>query len=168
VIDAVGADGASLVGSAQYGELQPVTLIISAGSVPDVGGMSPDEAIQVLGGLGLTATTGPEEFSDFPEGTVSRIDPEPNADGVPRVLRVNDSVTLILSRGPDLVQVPDVVGDNIAAAKAELEAAGFQVEVNSLIPEASWDNNLAVVASTSPGPGELAKRGSLVTITGQI
>ncbi len=168
VIDAVGADGASLVGTAQYGELQPVTLIVSAGAVPDVGGMAPDEAMRVLGGVGLTATTGPEEFSDFPQGTVSRIDPEPNADGVPRVLRVNDSVTLILSRGPDLVQVPDVIGDNIAAAKAELEAAGFQVEVNSLIPEASWDNNLAVVASTSPGPGELAKRGSLVTITGQI
>ena len=64
--------------------------------------------------------------------------------------------------------MPDVIGDNIAAAKAELEAAGFEVDVNSLIPEDSWDNNLAVVASTDPGPGEQIKRGSTVTITGQI
>lgn len=168
VIDALAADGTSLTGVAEYGELQAVTLIVSAGPLPDVTGMSPEEATQVLAGVGLTASTGPEEFSDVPAGAVSRIDPELNADGVGRVFRVNDSVTLIVSRGPDLVQVPDVIGDNIAAAKAELEAAGFVVEVNSLIPEASWDNNLAVVASTNPGPGEMAKRGSTVTITGQI
>ncbi|MGX5680579.1 Stk1 family PASTA domain-containing Ser/Thr kinase [Schumannella luteola] len=168
VIDALDANGTSLTGVAEYGELQAVTLIVSAGPLPDVAGMTPDQATQVLKGVGLTASIGPEEFSDIPAGAVSRIDPEPNADGVGRVFRVNDSVTLIISRGPDLVQVPDVIGDNIAAAKAELEAAGFVVEVNSLIPEASWDNNLAVVASTSPGPGEMAKRGSTVTITGQI
>lgn len=168
VIDALAADGSSILGLPTYGELQPVTLVVSAGAIPDVAGMSPEEATQVLAGVGLEAEIGPEEFSDIPAGAVSRIDPELNAEGVGRVFRVSDSVTLIISRGPDLVQVPDVVGDNIAAAKAELEAAGFVVQVNSLIPEASWDNNLAVVATTSPGPGEMAKRGSTVTITGQI
>jgi serine/threonine-protein kinase len=64
--------------------------------------------------------------------------------------------------------MPDVIGDNIAAAKAELEALGFVVIVESRIPEASWDNNLAVVASTSPGPGEFAKRNSEVTIVGEL
>ncbi len=168
VVDVLDVNGSSLLGVATYGESQAVTLIISAGPLPDLGGSSVDEATQILAGLGLTASPGQEEFSDFPEGTVVGIDPEPNADGVGRTFRVGDSVALIISRGPDLVQVPDVVGDNIAAAKAELEAAGFTVQVNSLIPEASWDNALAVVASTSPGPGELAKRGSEVTITGQI
>lgn len=168
VIDALDANGASLTGVAEYGELQPVTLIVSAGPLPDVAGMTPDQATQVLAGVGLEASNGPEEFSDIPAGMVSRIDPELNSDGIGRIFRVGDTVTLIISRGPDLVQVPDVIGDNIAAAKAELEAAGFAVEVRSLIPEASWDNPLAVVATTDPGPGEMAKRGSVVVVTGQI
>jgi serine/threonine-protein kinase len=77
-------------------------------------------------------------------------------------------VSLIISRGPDLVQVPNVVGDNIAAAKTQLEALGFVVTVDSLIPENSWDNNLAVVESTTPDASMLVKRGSTVTIKGKI
>lgn len=168
VVDVLGADDASILALPSYGELQKVRLVISAGPLPEVGGLSPEEAIQVLAGVGLTATAQAEEFSDFPAGTVSRIDLEPNAEGVNRLFRVGDSVSLIVSRGPDLVQMPDVIGDNIAAAKAELEALGFVVIVESRIPEASWDNNLAVVASTSPGPGEFAKRNSEVTIVGEL
>jgi serine/threonine-protein kinase len=168
VIDALDVDGASLTGVETYGELQEVTLIVSAGPLPDLGGKSLEEATQILAGLKLTATAGQQAFSDFPEGTVVGIDPERDADGVARTFREGDSVFLIISRGPDLVPVPDVIGDNIAAAKAELEAAGFEVQVNSLIPQDSWDNNLAVVASTDPGPGEQIKRGSKVTITGEI
>ena len=168
VIDALDVTGASLTGVETYGEFQEVTLIVSAGALPDLGGTSLDEATQILAGLKLTATAGQQAFSDFPEGTVVGIDPEPNGDGVARTIREGDSVFLIISRGPDLVPVPDVIGDNIAAAKAELEAAGFDVDVNSLIPENSWNNNLAVVQSTNPGPGEQIKRGSTVTITGEI
>ena len=168
VIDVLGADETSILALPNYGELQQVRLVVSAGPLPEVGGLSPEEAIQVLAGVGLTATAQAEEFSDFPAGTVSRIDLEPNAEGVNRLFRVGDSVSLIVSRGPDLVQIPDVIGDNIAAAKAELEALGFVVIVDSLIPEQSWDNNLAVVESTSPGPGEFAKRNSEITIVGEL
>jgi beta-lactam-binding protein with PASTA domain/tRNA A-37 threonylcarbamoyl transferase component Bud32 len=168
VIDALDVAGVSLTGVATYGELQAVTLIISSGPLPDVGGKSIEEATQILAGVKLTATAGQQAFSDFPEGTVVGIDPEPNADGAGRVFREGDSVFLVISRGPDLVAVPDVIGDNIADAKAELEAAGFVVEVTSLIPEESWDNPLAVVASTNPGPGEQIKRGSTVTIIGEL
>lgn len=168
VIDALADDNSSILALPTFGELQTVHLVVSAGALPDVGGLSPDEAVRILAGVGLTATPEAEEFSDFPAGTVSRIDPEPNADGVARIFRVGDSVSLLVSRGPDLVQIPDVEGDNIAEAKAELEALGFAVDVQSLIPEEDWGNKLAVVKETTPGPGELAKRGSTVTIVGKI
>ena len=166
VVDALGASGESLLAGGQYGELQPITLIISAGPLPDVGGKSVQEATQILAGVKLTATPGKEEFSDFPAGSVAGIDPEPNADGVARVFREGDSVDLIISRGPDLVQVPDVIGDNIAAAKAELEGLGFVVEVDTNIQEIFWSFPPAVVTGQTPGGGEMAKRGSTVTISG--
>lgn len=166
VLEALGAGGESLMSGGQYGELQPITLIISAGPLPDVGGKSVEEATQILAGVNLTATAGKEDFSDFPAGTVAGIDPEPNADGVARVFREGDSVDLVISRGPDLVQVPDVIGDNIAAAKAELEGLGFVVEVDTDIQEIFWSFPPAKVDDQSPAGGEMAKRGSTVTISG--
>ena len=39
VIDALAGDGSSLTGVATYGELQPVTLFVSAGALPDLAGL---------------------------------------------------------------------------------------------------------------------------------
>jgi serine/threonine-protein kinase len=168
VIDVLGADGASILTAATYGDRQPVSLIVSAGGLPDVACKSVDEATKILAGVKLTAQSGKQEFNDCAAGSVAGIDPQPDANGNARVFREGDTVSLIISRGPDLVQVPNVVGDNIAAAKTQLEALGFVVTVDSLIPENSWDNNLAVVESTTPDASMLVKRGSTVTIKGKI
>jgi serine/threonine-protein kinase len=166
VVNVLGADGASILEAGTYGDRQPVTLIISAGAVPDVACKTVEEATQILAGVKLTAETGKEEFNDCAAGTVAMVDPEPDADGNPRVFREGDKVDLVISRGPDLVQVPDVIGDNIAAAKAELEGLGFVVLVDSDIQEIFWSFPPAVVTDQSPAGGEMAKRGSEVTIFG--
>ena len=166
VINVLGADGASILEAASYGELQPVTLITSAGALPDVTCKSVSEATQILAGVKLTATQGKEEFNDCAAGTVAMIDPEPDESGNPRVFHEGESVDLVISRGPDLVQLPDVVGDNIAAAKAELEALDFIVIVDTEIQEIFWSFPPAVVSDQSPAGGELVKRGSEVTIYG--
>ena len=166
VIDALAADGSSLTGVAEYGELQPITLIVSVGKLPDVSGKSFEDAQQILAGVSLTGAEGKQDYSDFPAGTVVGIDLEPNQDGVSRIFRENDTVQLIISRGPDLVQVPDVEGDTIAAAKAELEALEFVVVVNTDIPMAFWSFPPAKVTNQDPNGGEMLKRGSTVTIEG--
>ena len=166
VIDALAADGSSLTGVAEYGELQPITLIVSVGKLPDVSGKSFEEAQQILAGVSLTGAEGKQDYSDFPAGIVVGIDLEPNQDGVSRIFRENDTVQLIISRGPDLVQVPDVEGDTIAAAKAELEALEFVVVVNTDIPMAFWSFPPAKVTNQDPNGGEMLKRGSTVTIEG--
>jgi serine/threonine-protein kinase len=161
VIDALGADNASILAATEYGERQPITLVVSSGGLPDVGGKSIDEATQILAGVNVTASPGRKDFSDYAEGTVAGIDPENG-----RVFREGESVSLVISKGPDLVEVPDVIGDNIAAAKAELEGLGFVVQVNTDIQPIFWSFPPAKVTDQTPGGGEKLKRGSKVIIEG--
>ena len=165
VIDVLGADGASILGAESYGEKQPVTLIVSSGALPDVACKSVDEATQILAGVDLGAQQGPQTFNDCPADSVIGIDPEADANGNPRIFREGDTVTLMISRGPDLVEVPDVIGDNFAAAKAELEALGFVVDPQTDIQEIFWSFPPAVVTDQDP-EGGMAKRGSTVIIYG--
>lgn len=164
VLDALGADGKSLLGQKTYGEEQPVTLVVSAGALPDVGGKSVDEATQILAGAKLTAVAGDHVFSDFPEGKVVGIDPETNDQGVSRTFRENDTVKLLISKGPDLVEVPDVVGMSIRDAKKTLEHAGFIVQVDTGPSEFYW--KFIPVSDQNPNGGEMVKRGSTVIISG--
>ncbi|WP_341952030.1 Stk1 family PASTA domain-containing Ser/Thr kinase [Salinibacterium sp. TMP30] len=166
VIDVLGADETSIIGAETYGELQNVFLIISAGPLPNVACVTVDEASQILAGVGLESQRGVEVFNDCEEGTVVGIDPEPDADGNARIFREGDTATLIISRGPDLVQMPDVIGDNIAAAKRELEDAGFVVTVDTAIQQIFWSFPPAQVTDQDPAGGEMIKRGSDVTIYG--
>ena len=166
VLDVLGADGSSILAAGSYGDRQPVTLIISSGVLPDVTCKTVADATQILADVGLTAEAGKEEFNDCADGTVAMIDPELDESGNPRVFREGGTVSLVISRGPDLVQVPDVTGDNIAAAKAELEALGFIVIVETAIQEIFWSFPPAVVTDQSPVGGEMAKRASSVTIYG--
>lgn len=167
VVDVLGADATtSIVGAESYGELQNVTLIISAGALPTVSCSTIDEATQILAGVELNVQLGIEVFSDCEEGSVVAIDSEKDADGAPRTFREGDTVTLITSRGPDLVQVPDVSGDSINAAIAELEELDFVVSVETDLPRGFWGSGLAIVSGTDPSAGEAIKRGSEVTIYG--
>jgi serine/threonine-protein kinase len=69
-----------------------------------------------------------------------------------------------VSRGPELVTVPNVVGDTIADAKAELEALGFTVEVRSEYPPSDWDRSFARVTSIDPSAGQEVVRGTTITL----
>jgi len=127
-------------------------------SVPNVVGMSQREAGALLEEAGLAARIGDGEYSTrFPDGSVIRTVPTPGA----RV-RKGDQVTLIPSLGPQLLLVPDVMGQREAAAKRTLTGAGFRWEV-----ESAFDDGVAKgrVIRQSPDPGQRIEEGSTVTIT---
>ena len=166
VIDVLGVDGASILTAGTYGEDQDVTLIVSSGALPDVTCKSVDDATQILAGVNLKAQSGKEDFSDCTAGQVAGLDNNVDASGNPVPIREGDSVDLIISKGPDLVQVPNEVGNNIQAAKNELESLGFVVVVNSDIQEVFWSFPPAVVTGQDPEGSTMAKRGSTVTISG--
>ncbi|HYN29311.1 MAG TPA: PASTA domain-containing protein, partial [Dermatophilaceae bacterium] len=70
-----------------------------------------------------------------------------------------DRVTLVVSDGPVLVAVPDVVGKQVDEARRILEAAGFSVKVENL-----FGGIFGTVRFQEPATGTQAPKGSTVTI----
>jgi serine/threonine-protein kinase len=161
VLQALDASGNPL--GAQYPEKAAITLLVSAGPIPDVSGKSVASATAILKTAGLAATPGQQDFSDtIASGLVIKAVPA----GDP--VRVGDSVTLNISRGPDLVAVPNVSGMSISAAQAALQAAGFKVTVDTNVPQGVlWSNPALPIKSVEPAVGTQVKRGSTVTIHAQ-
>jgi serine/threonine-protein kinase len=132
----------------------PVDFRVSQGpeprTVPELAGAPREDAEAELAELGLSVDSR-EEFSDDVEaGMVIGTDP-PAGEQVGR----GETVTLIVSKGPDLVEVPDVVGMRFSDAYDKLTAAGFKVA------DEGEGNN---VVGTDPEGGTMARRGSTVTI----
>ncbi len=159
VIDALGADGTTIIGRESYGELQPVTLVVSAGALPNLAGLAVDEATTILANAGLTVgAINAAEFSDtVPAGAVLRAQ---SADGTSPV-RVGDTVDLITSLGVQLVTIPDVVGQSWADAKQQLLDAGFNLDYNIFADAAP---ELFTVSVLTPDGGTDAPKGSTVKV----
>lgn len=155
----------SLKNGDSYFDQRPVTLRVSLGALPKVSGLTVDAATAALAEVNVTVASETQRtFSDdVAEGLVIR--------AISQVrdapIKPNDTVVLVVSRGPDLVEVPDVSGDTIADAVAQLEAAGFAVDVRTDVPEEDWDKPYVRVASTDPGPGKV-KRGTTIIVRGLI
>ncbi len=135
-----------------------VGLTVSRGAqidVPGVIGSERADAEAALQAKGLHVKVAEEPvFSPQDKGTVARQDP---AQGEP--VGTGETVTLTLSKGPEMVPVPDVTGKNVDDAKKELTALGFRVEVKKpfLFPQDEVDTQ-------SVDPSEKAPKGSTITI----
>ena len=71
-----------------------------------------------------------------------------------------DAVDLVVSSGPPLVTVPAVQGTQVDAARAKLEALGFEVQVNNVL-----GGVFGTVRSSDPGAGTSIPKGSTITLT---
>lgn len=129
-----------------------VTLSVSAGPparpVPDLAGRTFDQATAALSDVGLTGTRF-ETFDDqVPAGTVIGTNPLPGTD-----VRPGLAVAVNVSKGPDLVTVPSVSGQAVAAAQQVLSAVGLQVN-------AVYGPPGGTAFSSQPAAGAKVKRGS--------
>ncbi|HEY4225988.1 MAG TPA: Stk1 family PASTA domain-containing Ser/Thr kinase [Pseudolysinimonas sp.] len=153
------ADGTTdLVGTASYGQRQQLTLVLSAGPLPDVIGKSYADASAALAAVKITAQQGDTANSDtVPTGSVIAMQ---LASG--QVLHPGDTVKLQISSGPAPVAVPDVVGMTWDKAKAALDAAGlkYSYDHNADGPAAS----LVTVRSTNPKAGTTVHRGDTIAV----
>lgn len=122
--------------------------------MPNLVGKSSQEAQNELTQVGLQPQV-TEEFSDkVPKGKVISQNVAPNT-----TLHRLDQVSLIISKGPEMVAVPNVFGKNEGDARAALESAGFTVSVKRTFGDSKR------VLNSNPSSGTLAKVGSNVTIT---
>ncbi|MFE0445036.1 Stk1 family PASTA domain-containing Ser/Thr kinase [Streptomyces fungicidicus] len=136
-----------------------VALTVSKGSpvdVPDVTGEDLEDARADLEEAGLKVKIAPERVnSEHDAGQVARQNP-----GEGRQVAEGDTVTLTLSKGPEMVEVPDVVGDSVDDARSRLEGAGFRVKEDRGLLGLFGDT----VRSQSVDGGDTAPRGSTITI----
>jgi len=161
VLEITDADGAAV---APATELEPgaiINLVVSAGALPEVTGLTVEESEALLSDAGLIGVVGGDgQFSDtIAEGLViDYVRPQ----GI--MLRPGDTVTITVSRGPELIAIPDLVGDTIQDAVDTLKGLGLTVEVRSEYPESAWDEPFARVTSVEPAEGQQVPLGTLVII----
>jgi serine/threonine-protein kinase len=146
------AAGASLeVGST-------VNFVISNGpaprTIPDVTNATPDAAKGALEGVQLALGQVTEAFSDtVPQGSIISQDPPPGG----QVAR-GTSVNVVVSKGPDLVKVPDLTNLDLDTAGDRLQQFRLVVgNVQNFTPR-------AVVARTNPAAGTQVRPNSRVEL----
>ena len=126
-----------------------------ASEVPAVANLSLDQATQKLAAAGLDWNI-TRVFSDRVDANVViSQDPKPG-----EKVAKGSVINLRVSKGENLVDVPNVVGQDEATATSTLQAAGFKVGVQRAN---SADVPEGLVISQDP-PGGQAKKGSTVTI----
>ncbi|WP_327307145.1 Stk1 family PASTA domain-containing Ser/Thr kinase [Streptomyces sp. NBC_01298] len=126
--------------------------------VPNLLGKTEAEAKSQLSASGLGVKRVDRKFSAaFDKGTVMNTDP---AGG--KRIRGNGAVTLTISRGPEVVVVPDLKGKPLEAAKAELTSAGLTP--GTVTQAFSQDVAQGSVISTNPGGGQKRSLDTLVAM----
>jgi serine/threonine-protein kinase len=140
-------------------EGEAVELTVSTGPpalpVPTVLGMTLDVATVRLRTHQLEVGQVTQRFDEAVEGTVVAQEPP---DGK---LRWGEKVDLVISKGPQSVGVPDVVGMLVAEAKQTLLQAGFKVIVTDVYSDKFAEGK---VVGTIPVVGAEAPEGSTIEI----
>ena len=132
-------------------QTSPVTILISAGSpLPNFVGETLQTAQQWAGQHGVQLQQQPDNNSQQPAGTITGQQPAEGATFQP-----GETISVNVSTGPQLVNVPSPIGMSVAQATQNLQQAGFQVQVNRYGP-------LDKVFDFSP-VGQ-APRGSTITL----
>jgi beta-lactam-binding protein with PASTA domain/tRNA A-37 threonylcarbamoyl transferase component Bud32 len=151
------SDGVDVSDGGDAFEGSTIDYVVSLGDVIEVAGESLDDAIDILADQGLEGQSGEERYSEtVPKGVV--ISAAPGAEGP---IRVGSPIVLTVSRGPEPVVVPNVVGMGWSEARTTLEDLGFKVTV----PVGS--DQIAIllnVASMDPAAGTSLPRGSTITL----
>ncbi len=137
------------------GEVVP--LLVSMGpeprTIPSFGpGLSYEEVAGALDELGLVPTRADVFDEDTEPGVVLAVDPAPG-----QTVDRGSEVRVTVSKGPDVVTVPDVEGMSLDEAEAALEARGLFVEN-------AFGFSRGEVIGSDPPAGTTVRRGAGVTL----
>lgn len=136
-----------------------VDVILSRGprpiKIPDYTGKPAAQAESALKKLGFKVDTTEVNSDTVPVGRIVTQSPDSGTG------QKGDMISLVVSKGPVMVTVPNVVRMGLAAAKQTLEDAGFRVSVR----EASLYIGVQYVVATDPAGGSKAPKGSTVVVS---
>jgi eukaryotic-like serine/threonine-protein kinase len=140
----------SPVAGTSWPKNRPVGITVSAGPpLPDFANQNVQEAQATAQAGGYTINPVEDASGKAPAGTIVRQSPAP---GTP--ITAHEVVTVYVSPGPPLVQVPNVDGLPARQAIRELEQAGFNVAINK-----GLGNSVTGYSPNTPSPA-----GTTITI----
>ena len=155
-VPADGVIGTDPAGGTNAPRDSTVQLLVSDGpapvGVPDESGKSFDEASRAFVALGFAVVRSDDFHPTIESGKVIGTDP-PAGQQAPR----GSSVTVRVSKGPELVKVPSLVGQTLEAATQQLQSQGFVVDTQSYLPG-------RVVRAQDPAAGTSVNKGTKVTL----
>ncbi len=135
-------------------EIASTTEEVKPSVMPDVTGLTETMALEMLDEAGIPYEIEREFSSTFEKGIVisQSIDKDEE-------IKEGDRVKLVISKGIEEVEVPDVVGMSEEEAKEKLLNAGFQVKVDE-----EYDEEVEEGLVISQSPTDVAEKGSAITI----
>ena len=151
VYDYLGLDGSPIP------ESSSINLKVSLGSIPMVAGLEQAIAVVAIEAVGLKITEVGSEFSEtIAKGQVISLLPlsEPLGKG--------SEVKLLVSKGPNVVIMPQVVGETLSAAQNLLQSLGLIVVVDTNQLQSNW--GISKVKRASQTAGTQLRAGDQVTI----
>jgi eukaryotic-like serine/threonine-protein kinase len=138
-----------------------VTLFVSSGpkqvSVPDVVGLTKQQAQQTLGNRGFQVTMTEQGSDSAAPGTVLSQDPAAGASADP-----GSTVAIVIARAIPKVIVPDLVGQAATEASDTLTAAGLVPRTT--LRDVTDPNQDGIVLDQKPAAGTQVKKGAPVRI----
>ncbi|MDR3315895.1 MAG: Stk1 family PASTA domain-containing Ser/Thr kinase [Coriobacteriales bacterium] len=138
-----------------------ITVNLSLGkemaSVPQVVGLTAEDAERYLTEAGLEFMYADSQYSSQAAGTVISQDPTSGIE-----IAKGSTITLTLSAGPEPVTVPDLTGKTLAQATTELRGLGLFINSQEL--ETNVVSELGHVVGQDPASGDSVAVGSTVTV----
>lgn len=134
-----------------------VNLIVSKGpeilKVPNVTGQTSSAAQSALSKAGFKSAVSLQYSESVAKGVV--ISQSPSSGTAAR----DSTIKLVVSNGPPLVTVPNIVSKSLSQATSILSAAGFKISVRTNIPGGG-----NIVVQQSPGAGSSRPKGSTIVV----
>ena len=152
VFDYLGADGTKIP------ETSRIDLYVSLGAIPMVTGLDQEAAVKAIETVGLKINEITEDYSDtVPAGQVISLVPQTQP------LGKDGTVNLVVSKGPNIVTMPNMIGQTVLAGKSALEALGLKVIVNTDQLTTKW--GVVAIKRQSSAAGTQVRVGDSITIS---
>ena len=128
----------------------------TAVEVPDIVGISEEVAAVRATQLGLELNVVERPFDPSAAGTILAQSPEAGSK-----LRAGESIRITVSAGTEEATMPDVIGQSIQLARAQLESLGLVIKIDAVESDAPTDTVLA----TNPSAGATVRTSDIVRVT---
>ncbi|HEX3785229.1 MAG TPA: Stk1 family PASTA domain-containing Ser/Thr kinase [Pseudonocardiaceae bacterium] len=130
-------------------------------NLPDLSGLTVQQATQKLQSLGLQLAESPNTDTTLDSSKVNTVVPNSQTPAAGSTVSANSTVTVTLYAAPQQIQVNDVTGQMYDQAAQNLQGQGFKVKK---VMEANADPANTVESEDPPG-GSVQPKGTVITLT---